>query len=1121
MTVIYNTNFTHNPNSYLTLCVERAAQAVFGHDNVVVAENMSLAEIAASGEHDTLICLDAQRLNLPLIRRVRTSFKTLILWTFEDPFMLDFNVNNAAIFDYVFTNDPSCAAHYQKRGHYLPLAASASIHKRPIKSVKDLDYDICFAGTMWPNRVKTLQMIVAAFPEARMKLICPGNPYLPPLPADLAALAIQRPVSHESFIDFANASAVTLTMFRDYASHGDVSQATAPGPRFYELGLAGTAQVIEAPDAMDMQYFSDVEGISVVRDAHGMVNAVHDLLENETRRQRAARAAQESVLSAHLYEHRLKEIADLTGANFKRHVTPTEIAPRRGKMRVLMCTHSTIFEKDWGGVEVYQQTLCASLGREIEFFYWLRRGTVCRLTTANGREIEQHDVEEINWTDALCDAAEERAFSQVIGRHNIDIVHIQHLGHHALSLPIIAKACGTGVVFSAHDFWLISSRYNLLNQDLRFDEGQVRSVLASDIIHKITDNVAYGGDQTRRAFVSMMLRSVDAILFGTEYSRNLTHEIYPVLDDKRSCVYGVPSPETTFPVTPKSYAPLEGRPLGVAIIGNFLRTKGADAIINLLEIAHPEHFEFHIFGYIHPDYEAVVRGLNRDNVKFYGRYNAGDISALTVADVALNLSIWPETYCISLSEAWQSGLIPVVTDVGALGDRVEDGVNGFKVPIGRPDVVLERLELLRSSEYMRKDIMQNITPALWVTASDYAEKMRTLYHDIAPLRPLGTAELQVDAGQLHILPHKSWRHQAPPRHIFDPPTQHDLMIELPEPVMDWVGIQGAEYYVDDVCHRVLSRSGLETFQPADEFHIRGWYVLPDCNSSGAIYTALISQDDDTVIFVSCSREARGDVTAFLPNAPLRSGFSGKAALRGKWCEGAFRIGLVNIVNGAASFLLTPIIIEVKGAKVISLRNQIPENEVVLNSFDRVAGRDGVLRGIKLDRLMQRKWYFESAEFLFFIDAFADLLGQEGDATDNLPSAQFFTRGWGFMRRFDRAGDMFLALVSRDGAQVIFFGLQRAPRLDVQNEFNEAPLSVGFQGHIDLEAGYYSDLTGLYDVCLVNTIGTSYGLKAISIELELKENKLVQSRYRSLTPEDEARFEGAIRQRIEKQDGLTW
>ncbi|GAN91252.1 glycosyl transferase [Gluconobacter frateurii M-2] len=101
MAVIYNTNYTHNPNSYLTLAVERAAQSLFGKDQVVVADNMSLGSIAASGEHDVLICLDAQRINLALIRRVRPAFKTLILWTFEDPFMRDFNVENAGLFDYV------------------------------------------------------------------------------------------------------------------------------------------------------------------------------------------------------------------------------------------------------------------------------------------------------------------------------------------------------------------------------------------------------------------------------------------------------------------------------------------------------------------------------------------------------------------------------------------------------------------------------------------------------------------------------------------------------------------------------------------------------------------------------------------------------------------------------------------------------------------------------------------------------------------------------------------------------------------------------------------------------------------------------------------------------------
>lgn len=53
-----------------------------------------------------------------------------------------------------------------------------------------------------------------------------------------------------------------------------------------------------------------------------------------------------------------------------------------------------------------------------------------------------------------------------------------------------------------------------------------------------------------------MLHSVDAILFGTVHSRNLTHEIYPVLDSKRSLVMGIPSPDNTVPVVMKPYEPL-------------------------------------------------------------------------------------------------------------------------------------------------------------------------------------------------------------------------------------------------------------------------------------------------------------------------------------------------------------------------------------------------------------------------------------------------------------------------------------------------------------------------------------------------------------------------------------
>lgn len=309
MIILYNTNFTHNPNAYLTLGVHAALKRLVG-DKVVLADNRTLLPLAATGKFDTLICIDGQRLNKSLIRHARGAFQRCILWLFEDPFMSDYNRRNIDVFDVVYTNDPSCVALYGSKGRFLSLGASTDLHFREIKPDSALNYDIFFAGTMWPNRIPILEKLIATFPAARFKLICPTNEYLPPLPASLAALALQRPVSHEAFIDFANASRVTLTMFRNYASHGEASQATAPGPRLYELGLAGTAQVVEAGSAIGREHFRELPGVTAVDDTNALLDAVGRLLRDPKRRAAQAGRTQEAVRTSHLYEHRLKTLLD-------------------------------------------------------------------------------------------------------------------------------------------------------------------------------------------------------------------------------------------------------------------------------------------------------------------------------------------------------------------------------------------------------------------------------------------------------------------------------------------------------------------------------------------------------------------------------------------------------------------------------------------------------------------------------------------------------------------------------------------------------------------------------------------------------------------------------------------
>ena len=69
-------------------------------------------------------------------------------------------------------------------------------------------------------------------------------------------------------------------------------------------------------------------------------------------------------------------------------------------------------------------------------------------------------------------------------------------------------------------------------------------------------------------------------------------------------------------------------------------------------------------------------------------------AGLSSCQVGLFLSLWPETYCITLSEAQMHGLIPIVTALGAQAERVVDRENGFHVPVNDPGAVLNALRRL-------------------------------------------------------------------------------------------------------------------------------------------------------------------------------------------------------------------------------------------------------------------------------------------------------------------------------------------------------------------------------------------------------------------------------------------
>ena len=119
----------------------------------------------------------------------------------------------------------------------------------------------------------------------------------------------------------------------------------------------------------------------------------------------------------------------------------------------------------------------------------------------------------------------------------------------------------------------------------------------------------------------------------------------------------------------------------VAIIGAIGTNKGSELLLACARDALKQSLpiQFRLFGYAADD--AALRRLS--NVQVTGEYKRADLPRLVAenpCDVALFLSIWPETYCYALSDAYAVGLYPVALDFGAVGERIAAAGVGTLLP---------------------------------------------------------------------------------------------------------------------------------------------------------------------------------------------------------------------------------------------------------------------------------------------------------------------------------------------------------------------------------------------------------------------------------------------------------
>ena len=122
----------------------------------------------------------------------------------------------------------------------------------------------------------------------------------------------------------------------------------------------------------------------------------------------------------------------------------------------------------------------------------------------------------------------------------------------------------------------------------------------------------------------------------------------------------------------------------IGIIGAIGDHKGYPLLLSMAKdaLARDLPFEFVVIGFTQDDVPLLELG----NVFITGKYaedEAGGLIAMQDVSAALFLSIWPETWCYTLSEAWKSGIYPISLDIGAIAERIKQNGQGFLLPCNR------------------------------------------------------------------------------------------------------------------------------------------------------------------------------------------------------------------------------------------------------------------------------------------------------------------------------------------------------------------------------------------------------------------------------------------------------
>lgn len=170
--------------------------------------------------------------------------------------------------------------------------------------------------------------------------------------------------------------------------------------------------------------------------------------------------------------------------------------------------------------------------------------------------------------------------------------------------------------------------------------------------------------------------------------------------------------------------------LRVAFIGGLSVAKGSQLVKKIIT-GGADDIHWFTFGTIG---DADLHNIRKKNYTEIGTYHSRDLKLLMdlhKIDVIGIVSIWPETYSYTLSEAIVNNRPAIVTDIGAPGDRMKEYQCGYTVSLNHAaEEFLAHTEELKNQPELLQNLKEKATALQLKTTEQMVAEYKELYQTL-------------------------------------------------------------------------------------------------------------------------------------------------------------------------------------------------------------------------------------------------------------------------------------------------------------------------------------------------------------------------------------------------------